>query len=44
VTAATIEQSTSKRQERIPLGILLMVGAGFLFAISSATSKWLVAD
>jgi drug/metabolite transporter (DMT)-like permease len=44
VTATTIEQSTSKRQERIPLGILLMVGAGFLFAISSATSKWLVAD
>src|SRR3954452_9253408 len=44
VTAATVEQSASKRQERISLGILLMVAAGFLFAVSSATSKWLVTD
>jgi drug/metabolite transporter (DMT)-like permease len=44
VTASSVEQATSKRQERIPLGILLMVGAGFLFAVSSATSKWLVTD
>jgi drug/metabolite transporter (DMT)-like permease len=44
VTASTsIEQSPPKRQERIPLGIILMVSAGVLFAGSSAASKWLVA-
>ena len=32
------------RQEKIPLGILYMLGATVLFAGSSATSKWLVAD
>jgi drug/metabolite transporter (DMT)-like permease len=31
------------RQERIPLAILYMVGAGAVFAGSSAASKWLVA-
>jgi drug/metabolite transporter (DMT)-like permease len=31
------------RQERIPLGILFMVGATAVFAGSSAVSKWLVA-
>jgi drug/metabolite transporter (DMT)-like permease len=31
------------RQERIPLGILYMVGATAIFAGSSAVSKWLVA-
>ncbi len=41
--AASVEPSTSKRREHIPLGIMLMVGAGILFAGSSATSKWLVA-
>src|SRR5262245_25592727 len=30
------------RQERIPLAILYMVGAGMVFACSSAASKWLV--
>jgi drug/metabolite transporter (DMT)-like permease len=31
------------RQERVPLGILYMLGATVLFAGSSATAKWLVA-
>ena len=31
------------RREHVPLAILYMVSAGALFAISSATSKWLVA-
>ncbi len=33
----------SLRQERIPLAILYMVGAGAVFAASMAASKWLVA-
>jgi drug/metabolite transporter (DMT)-like permease len=41
--AASVERSVSTRREHIPLGITLMVGAGILFAGSSATSKWLVA-
>ena len=31
------------RHERVPLGILYMVSAGVVFAVSSAVSKWLVA-
>src|SRR5256885_3026166 len=31
------------RHERVPLGILYMVSAGLVFAVSSAVSKWLVA-
>jgi drug/metabolite transporter (DMT)-like permease len=31
------------RREHVPLGVLYMVGATIVFAISSATSKWLVA-
>ena len=30
------------RSDRVPLGILYMVGATFMFAASSAASKWLV--
>jgi drug/metabolite transporter (DMT)-like permease len=30
------------RREHVPLGILYMVGATIVFAVSSATSKWLV--
>ena len=33
-----------RRREQIPLGILYMLGATVLFAGSSATAKWLVAD
>jgi drug/metabolite transporter (DMT)-like permease len=32
-----------RRQERVPLGILYMVGATVMFAASNAASKWLVA-
>ncbi|HYZ45586.1 MAG TPA: DMT family transporter, partial [Xanthobacteraceae bacterium] len=32
----------SARREHIPLGILYMVAATFVFAVSSAVSKWLV--
>ena len=40
------EDTTAKapRVERVPLGILLMVGATFMFSVSSAASKLLVAD
>jgi drug/metabolite transporter (DMT)-like permease len=47
VTAtSSVEQAPARptRQERIPLAILYMVAAGFLFAGSSAASKWLVAS
>src|SRR5262249_53724887 len=33
----------SLRQEHIPLAIMYMVGAGVVFAATSAASKWLVA-
>jgi len=33
---------TAARREHVPLGILYMVGATIVFAISSALSKWLV--
>jgi drug/metabolite transporter (DMT)-like permease len=36
--------SRAPRIERVPLGILYMVGATFMFSVSSAASKWLVAD
>src|SRR6266481_9389714 len=32
------------RREHVPLGILYMVGATIVFAVSSAVSKWLVAS
>ena len=43
---SSVEQAPARptRQERIPLAILYMVAAGFLFAGSSAASKWLVAS
>ena len=33
---------TATRREHVPLGILYMIGATSVFAMSSATSKWLV--
>jgi drug/metabolite transporter (DMT)-like permease len=44
-TAVGIESASdqSLRQERIPLAILYMIGAGAVFAASMAASKWLVA-
>jgi drug/metabolite transporter (DMT)-like permease len=35
--------STSKPKDNVPLGILCMIGATVLFALSSALAKWLVA-
>ena len=35
-----IVPAKSARREHIPLGILYMVGATFVFAVSSAVSKW----
>jgi drug/metabolite transporter (DMT)-like permease len=32
------------RRERVPLGILYMIGATVMFSVSSALSKWLVAS
>src|SRR5262245_17270681 len=46
VTQATGDDAaalmTVTRREHIPLGILFMVGATIVFAVSSAISKWLV--
>jgi drug/metabolite transporter (DMT)-like permease len=46
VTTTSVEQAPARptRQQRIPLAILYMVAAGFVFAGSSAASKWLVAS
>lgn len=41
---ADVKPAGSPRIERVPLGILLMIGATFMFSVSSAASKWLVAD
>jgi drug/metabolite transporter (DMT)-like permease len=41
VTEAATRQNPAQR-EHVPLGILYMVGATIVFAVSSATSKWLV--
>jgi len=39
-----IVPAKTARREHIPLGILYMVGATVVFAVSSAVSKWLVAS
>jgi drug/metabolite transporter (DMT)-like permease len=39
-----IVPANGARRERVPLGILYMVGATIVFAASSAVSKWLVAS
>lgn len=43
LTADRLERAAS-RADRIPLGILFMLGATVLFAISSALSKWQIAE
>ena len=43
MTADSLERAAS-RADRIPLGILFMLGATVMFAISSALSKWQVAE
>src|SRR4051812_13247482 len=39
-----IVPAKTARREHVPLGILYMVGATIMFAVSSAVSKWLVAS
>jgi drug/metabolite transporter (DMT)-like permease len=39
-----IAPAKTARREHVPLGILYMVGATVVFAVSSAVSKWLVAS
>ena len=43
MTADSIERAVI-RADRVPLGILFMLGATVMFAVSSALSKWQVAD
>jgi drug/metabolite transporter (DMT)-like permease len=43
LTANRLERAGT-RADRIPLGILFMLGATVMFAVSSALSKWQVAD
>ena len=42
--SSLIVSAKPARREHVPLGILYMVGATIVFAVSSAVSKWLVAS
>jgi drug/metabolite transporter (DMT)-like permease len=44
LTSESLEQRASSRADRVPLGILFMLGATIMFALSSALSKWQVAN
>ena len=44
MTSDSLNQRASLRADRIPLGILFMLGATVMFALSSALSKWQVAS
>ena len=44
ITPTDLQTLAPARRERIPLGILYMVGATVMFSVSSALSKWLVAS
>lgn len=44
LTSDRVEHRASLRADRIPLGILFMLGATVMFALSSALSKWQVAS
>lgn len=44
MTSDNLDQRASLRVDHIPLGILFMLGATVMFAISSALSKWQVAE
>ena len=44
LTSDSLDQRASLRADRIPLGILFMLGATVMFALSSALSKWQVAS
>jgi drug/metabolite transporter (DMT)-like permease len=44
LTADSLDQRAGLRADRVPLGILFMLGATVMFALSSALSKWQVAN
>ena len=44
MTSESLDQRVVARADRIPLGILFMLGATIMFALSSALSKWQVAE
>jgi len=44
LTSESLDRRTAARADRIPLGILYMLGATIMFAASSALSKWQVAE
>jgi hypothetical protein len=44
LTSDSLDQRAGLRADRIPLGILFMLGATVMFALSSALSKWQVAN
>ena len=44
MTSDSLDQRARLRVDRIPLGILFMLGATVMFAVSSALSKWQVAE
>ena len=44
LTSDRLDQRASPRADRIPLGILFMLGATIMFALSSALSKWQIAE
>ena len=44
LTTDSFDQRAGLRADRIPLGILFMLGATVMFALSSALSKWQVAE
>jgi drug/metabolite transporter (DMT)-like permease len=44
MTSDSLDPRASLRADRIPLGILFMLGATVMFAVSSALSKWQVAE
>ena len=44
MTSDSLDQRAGLRADRIPLGILFMLGATVMFAVSSALSKWQVTE
>lgn len=44
MTSDSLEQRDPARADRVPIGILFMLGATVMFAVSSALSKWQVAS
>lgn len=44
MTSESLDQRATARADHVPLGILYMLGASVMFALSSAISKWQVAE